>query len=265
MLLTSLAPEAREVVLARLEPERGSRLRAQIQRIDSSGRSREVLDQVLHEFGDLVQKMNSSSGIRQNSGSGRPGIPANSATAETGQREADAPRSPEATGPRGAGQKNGPPSLRLVSASQDDSSEMRYERRCCRGTAQLDGQRLAAALFGEHPRTVSMVLNSLETDKAGEVLKRLRPETRRDVSLRLSQTARSGPDVLQHIARALLKKSGTLRDAPAKPSDDGYQVQEISRHAAVAGQAGSHGNPGRLAAGRWGYRSQDQGPPLSLR
>ncbi len=92
---------------------------------------------------------------------------------------------------------------------------------------QLDGQRLAAALFGEHPRTVSMVLNSLETDKAGEVLKRLRPETRRDVSLRLSQTARSGPDVLQHIARALLKKSGTLRDAPAKP-DDGAKYKRIA-------------------------------------
>jgi flagellar motor switch protein FliG len=69
---------------------------------------------------------------------------------------------------------------------------------------------LAGVLHGEQAHTVSLVLDSLPPDKAGEILKQLAPELRREVSVRLSRLNGSSPELLARIARALVQKSRSL-------------------------------------------------------
>ncbi len=69
---------------------------------------------------------------------------------------------------------------------------------------------LAAVLQGEQAHTVSLVLNCLSAEKAGDVLRQLKPDMRRDVSVRLSRLGATPPDLLERIARALVQKSRTL-------------------------------------------------------
>ena len=57
-----------------------------------------------------------------------------------------------------------------------------------------------------HARTAALVLNCLETQHAGEVLKRLPPEQRRDVSLQLGKSVKGGVDLVRRIAEALIEK-----------------------------------------------------------
>ena len=61
------------------------------------------------------------------------------------------------------------------------------------GTAAGNVDRLALALSDEHPRTVALVLDQMDPDRAGEVLRRLHPEMRRVVSVQLGREVASTP------------------------------------------------------------------------
>ena len=78
------------------------------------------------------------------------------------------------------------------------------------GVAQLrrlPPDRLAAALCGENPRTVSLVLDALDAEGAAEVLKHLPAGVRRDASIWLGRGGEGNPVLMQRIARALVQKS----------------------------------------------------------
>jgi flagellar motor switch protein FliG len=81
--------------------------------------------------------------------------------------------------------------------------------------AAANVDRLALALGDEHPRTVALVLQQMEPDSAGELLKRLQPETRRQVSVQLGKEVTVDPDLINRILRTVLAKCRTLAEAPA--------------------------------------------------
>jgi len=67
---------------------------------------------------------------------------------------------------------------------------------------------------------VSLVLNTLDTGQAGEVLKRLPPELRKLVSVQLGVNPSAGADLLPRIAAALLRKIEYLGTQKRESSED---------------------------------------------
>jgi flagellar motor switch protein FliG len=84
--------------------------------------------------------------------------------------------------------------------SEDDGDGVAQLRR-------LPADRLAAALRGENPRTVSLVLDALDAEGAAEVLRRLPADVRRAASVWLGRGGESNPILMQRIAHALVQKS----------------------------------------------------------
>jgi flagellar motor switch protein FliG len=185
ILLKSLPAQAAESVLAQLGPERSNRLRDHMNRLEQSPGTQELVDQVLREFEDLLRI------------GGRPPVE----VPETGDGEPPAATPPAAENGHEAEPAEGQP----AEVPGDPMVALR----------QLSPDRLAIALQGEHPRTVSLVLNYLTAEQAGDVLKRLPPDLRRDASVQLSQGLQGDPDVLQRIVQALVYKSQTLGEYAA--------------------------------------------------
>ena len=79
---------------------------------------------------------------------------------------------------------------------------------------------LMAVLQGEQAHTIALVLNDLPAETAGEVLKKLTPEMRRDVSLRISRLNGSTPELLARIARVLIQKSQSLSNRRSSANAD---------------------------------------------
>lgn len=73
---------------------------------------------------------------------------------------------------------------------------------------------LAAALSGEQPRIIAIVLHLLRSEHAAEVLRRLPAETRREASLRLAQLQMPPSEVLQGILNAVLRKVAPVAENP---------------------------------------------------
>lgn len=81
---------------------------------------------------------------------------------------------------------------------------------------QLSADRLFGLLQGEKARTIALVMNTLAADQAGEVLKRLPPPLRREVSVQLGDGVTARREVMELIARALLGKSASAGEKPAE-------------------------------------------------
>lgn len=88
------------------------------------------------------------------------------------------------------------------------------------GLGEVSPDHLAVALRGESLPTVSLVLSCLDATQAGEVLKRLPPEVRRDVSVRLGRPLSANPELVRTVARAVLLKCRGLGSGPAVLSED---------------------------------------------
>jgi flagellar motor switch protein FliG len=84
----------------------------------------------------------------------------------------------------------------------------------------LPHDRLALGLAGEHPRVIALVLHSLDTTEAGEVLKRLPPELRKLVSVQLGINPAAGIEHLPRIAAALISKCESLKIQGPEASED---------------------------------------------
>lgn len=205
VVLTSLPAEAAERVLQRLGPERSSRLRGLMQKAKTAPPA-ELVEQVLRELEESFPRPS-----RGSSGSTFRVVPA--MEPEQGQLHGGRGESREAAqrGAAGSPPASDPsPDLKAQAAREleqagDPIAELR----------EIEVERLAPALAGEHPRTVATVLSCLEVAKAGETLKRLPAEARRDAFLRLGQPAGGGSELVQRIVRAILRKSRAVAASPA--------------------------------------------------
>ncbi len=81
-------------------------------------------------------------------------------------------------------------------------------------------EQLASALQRESARTVSLILDQLSTEKAGDVLLRLPPDTRRDASVQLARNLAVNPDLSRRVADVVLQKCRAATDIPNEPLGD---------------------------------------------
>lgn len=77
---------------------------------------------------------------------------------------------------------------------------------------------LNAVLQGEQVHTLALVLNCLSGERAGEVLKQLTPEVRREVSVRVGRMGAGNPQLVARVVQALIHKARALGGSPAEPS-----------------------------------------------
>ncbi len=180
ILLHNLPPETAEKVLAELGPARGARLRPELEKLRKQGETPDDRDDVIRQFEELLRQ------------------PDASFAAERGQ---PTPRQLAAYRP---------PSDLDIPIPDMEPSLPPLPSDPVRALNALPVDVLAAVLHGEQAHTVSLVLNCLPGERAGEILRQLTTEMRRDVSVRLSRLSSTSPELLERIARALVQKSRTL-------------------------------------------------------
>jgi flagellar motor switch protein FliG len=181
LFLRSLAPDVMDTVLAKLAPDRRTRLRSLIQRSPEAD-PRETLDQVLREIETLLPQPGTSH------------------------------RAPVAAAQVASAYGVSPP----PKATEPDSPVADPVAALTR----LEPEHLASALQGENPRTVFLVLNQLPVEQAGQLFKRLPGDLRREVSVQFSSPVMPGQEVLQRIAQAVVRKSRLLQETPPEPGPE---------------------------------------------
>ncbi len=170
LLLFSLPPDSAEKVLAELGPARSERLRSELARLRQQGEPPSEVGEVIRELEELILQFDAAPPV-----------------APTG-RQLAAYRPPSDT------------DLSLPPLPTDPVQALHA----------LPPALLVAVLQGEQGHTIALVLNDLPAETAGEVLKQLTPEIRRDVSVRLSRLHSSSPELVARIARVLVQKSQAL-------------------------------------------------------
>jgi|SRR5579875_7274 flagellar motor switch protein FliG len=170
LLLHGLPPEAVEKVLTAIGPERGERLRNELAKLQQQEGSPDDIGEIIREFEELLLQSDTAS--------------------------------PAAPTPRQLAAYQ-PPSDTDISLPPLPSDPVQ-------ALHALPPDRLAAVLQGEQAHTIALVLNDLPAETAGEILRQLTPERRREVSVRLSRLNGSAPELLVRIARALVQKSQAL-------------------------------------------------------
>lgn len=182
VLLASLPPALAEAVLSRLKPDLGGRLRGKLKGPDNK-QSPEAVEQIMAEVKGL---------IGPSSGSHASILPLQPPPAE----------------------KPAPP-VQRTPARKAPSPDLDAYGDPVASLRELPVQDLAAALTGEQGRTVALVLDCLDATPAGEVLKRLPAELRRETSAHLGRAPNLSMPLLQRVARALTQKCRAMNAGPA--------------------------------------------------
>lgn len=86
---------------------------------------------------------------------------------------------------------------------------------------ELGTARMAAALRGERTPTIVLALSCLPGNEAGEVLKRLPTERRREATMRLARNISVNQELLQAVARAVVQKGRSLGEDLEELDGDG--------------------------------------------
>lgn len=196
LLLKTLGPEVAESVLANLPPEQGKLLRARMLEQAKSPPPAPDVDAVFDEFEQLLRQ------------------------------PPPAPEKPKPE-PAPAVQEPPPPPERPPAPPPPENFDDAPDPMAA--IKLLDPDRLASALKGENPRTVALVLGTLDTGRAGELLKRLSPEIRRDTVGLLGQPIKVGGEIVQRIARALLMKCQAAREAGPEAMSPVKRMADILR------------------------------------
>lgn len=196
LLLLSLGPEAAENVLAQISPHQQERLRARMMRQKQTNPPKEILDQAVREFDDLLRNAN---------------------------LEWTKPREP-------------PPAPVAATALNDEiRSLLEAEKQAVRekekegslpadadvtrdpiaALSQVTVEQLAMAFQGESPRAISMVLSCIANERAAAVLKLLPVKVRVEAMVQLGMRITDDKDLLPRIARAILQKCRSASTEPA--------------------------------------------------
>lgn len=94
--------------------------------------------------------------------------------------------------------------MRRILAGDDDSTGIEALR-------EMDGKILASFLRDEHPQTVAFILAHLYPGHAGEILSLLGEDVQKEVAYRITQIARTPPEVIEEVSRVLRNEIRQVR------------------------------------------------------
>lgn len=187
LLLFQLPAETADKVLAQLGAPRNERLRRELENLRQQEEQPDDLLDIVREFKEMLR-----------------------------QTVGDAP--PPAPTPAQLAAYRPPSAMDLAPVEEPGLPELPSDP--VRALNVLPPSLLLAVLEDEQAHTIALVLNALPSEKAGEVLRQLTPEMRREVSVRLSRLTSSSPELLARIARALVEKARPLAGKRSDTSAD---------------------------------------------
>jgi len=91
-------------------------------------------------------------------------------------------------------------------------------------------ERIAALLRGESPQTVALVLASLHTNLAAEVLARLPDSEQPDIALRIARMGNAGTRVIQQVEQVIRQKLGATVERKYSASGGAKALAGILNH-----------------------------------
>lgn len=94
--------------------------------------------------------------------------------------------------------------MKRILAGDDDSTGVEALR-------EMDGKILASFLREEHPQTVAFILAHLYPGHAGEILSSLHEDAQKEVAYRITQLARTPPEVIEEVSRVLRNEIRQVR------------------------------------------------------
>jgi flagellar motor switch protein FliG len=209
LVLSTLEPGLAESILKQLGQLNGNRVRAQINRLKNSAVEPGLLEQVMGEFERMLAEpaapappslrlVHGAESVAEK----RPAAPDSVASGIAAKRDSSTtPPQPATSAPAEPWQ---------VESGDDPLRVLRL----------VPVEHLASALKRENSRTVSLVLDQLPIERAGEVLKRLPPETRRDASVQLARNLVVNQDLAKRVAEVVLQKCRAATGIPSEPLGD---------------------------------------------
>jgi flagellar motor switch protein FliG len=217
VLLRSLPKDVVDKVLRHLDPRQAGLVSSELAKLDEQKDLGQKLSVVLDEAVTML-------------GDGARSKPESAAQPKEPPAAAPAPGTVRATGqnvdirlegkpevPLSPRQASPPPKPRLdlPDASADPLGAL----------AALPSDLLALALDTENTRTTSLLMNCLEVEVASQIYKRLSPAKRKEVSLRFTEQAVVGEELIKRIALGVIKKCQALRDSasPAATEQGGRE------------------------------------------
>ncbi|MBI3408770.1 MAG: hypothetical protein HY040_10475 [Planctomycetes bacterium] len=224
LLLMNLAPAVTERILIQLGPDRSGRMRAAMARLQPSTELQEALDGILAELGDAMSEGRPRRSTHSSERSGSASILVFPQAEEKPPRREQTPSKPvepakpALSAPTSAAQTGSYAALAAVKPialpEPDDEGAASDP---LAALARLSPAKLVSCLEDESTRTVSLILNLLPVDFAGEVFKLLPAEARNAVSSEFGALVAPGMHVLKRIALALWHKSRRLKEKPPLP------------------------------------------------
>ncbi len=213
VLLKSLPAPIADKVMRHLDARHASLLRAELAKVDKHADLPQKLSGVLDEavnmlHGDSPDKERTPRKTETVAAAQQ--MPASARSASSVDiRVGDSPESKTSAAPTAPPVPTAPtkPALAWPLANADP----------LRALAGLPSELLASALDTENARTVSLLMDCLEIEVAGQIYKRLSPAKRKEVSLRFTQQTAVGEELIKRIAQGVLKKCETLREAAVSP------------------------------------------------
>jgi flagellar motor switch protein FliG len=211
LVLKNLAPEVVERVLAQLAPDRRARLRALMGRLQTGPETQKILEGLLQELQRALTGKKAPGGAVTPTILTMPQSPDRAAAspAETIAEPARPVSSPVAPAPVAPPSPPAPPPAPPPPVSVNDALT---------ALERLPAERVAKALADEGPRTVSLILNSLEVGQAGEIFKRLPARIRAEASVQFSAQEMPSLEIVQRIAQAVVRKSQEVTEKPSFPA-----------------------------------------------
>lgn len=218
LLLLSLAPQVSDAILGQLGPAVKTRLGGHMERLGKAPQRQELLNQVLQEAERMLQQPPEQPAVRlmPTPASGTPDKAPGPRLAAT-ERSSDPAPAILSMVPRQAPPKEpGPANAmgRTPAADEDIATGPLAVLN------RLDPARIGLALAGESARTVALVLNCIDTEKAGTVFKQLPPTVRREVSAQMATSATPSTEILQRTVTAIVTKVQSLPANVSESSGD---------------------------------------------
>jgi flagellar motor switch protein FliG len=94
--------------------------------------------------------------------------------------------------------------MKRIMAGDDDSTGIEALR-------EMDGKVLSSFLKDEHPQTVAFILAHLYPGHAGEILSQLNEDIQKEVAYRITQLARTPPEVIEEVSKVLRNEIRQVR------------------------------------------------------
>lgn len=188
VLLQALGSDVQDMVLADLAPDRAMEMRQRIAEMKAAPPSPEEIGSVLDDFERFLR-------LASGEATSQLRVVSEETTDDPGQEDREA---------SGAAHEES-----YVEPHGEDAAGDVFEPtgNSIADLNRLSPFRIAAALADENPRTIAIVLDRLETDKAAEVLRVLPDSLRSQAFVIFSQAPVASPGLVQRIVRTTVAKA----------------------------------------------------------